>query len=64
MKGIVARHDSHLHFCLYLLFSGHVEKIDWVVHSALTVFAGAEETGELMKEDDSDEEYEDGEEEA
>lgn len=43
--------------------TGHVEKIDWVIHSALTVFAGAEETGELEKEGSSEEEVTDDEDE-
>lgn len=40
---------------------GGVEKIDWVIHSALTVFAGAEETGDLEKEGSSEEEVSDDE---
>ncbi|CAB9524406.1 expressed unknown protein [Seminavis robusta] len=41
---------------------GNVEKIDWVIHSALTVFAGAEETGDLEKEASSEEDVSDDEE--
>jgi hypothetical protein len=44
-------------------FSGNVEKIDWVIHSALTAFAGAEDTGDLEKEGSSEEEVTDDEEE-
>lgn len=45
-----------------LLPVGNVEKIDWVIHSALTVFADAEDTGELEKEGSSEEEVSDDEE--
>lgn len=41
---------------------GGVEKIDWVIHSALTVFADAEDTGDLEKEGSSEEEDSDEEE--
>lgn len=40
-----------------------VETMDWVINSALTVFGNAEETGDLMNEEDSEEEYDDGEDE-
>jgi hypothetical protein len=48
--------------CPFRCCLGHVEKIDWVIHSALTAFAGAEETGEIDKEDSSEEEYDEEEE--
>jgi len=40
-----------------------VEKIDWVIHSALTVFADAEDTGVLEQEASSEEEVTDDEDE-
>ena len=39
-----------------------MEKIDWVIHSALTVFAEAEDTGELEQEGSDVEEVSDDEE--
>lgn len=38
-----------------------VEKIDWVIHSALTVFADAEDTGELEQEGSDEEDVSDDE---
>lgn len=42
--------------------TGGVEKIDWVIHSALTVFADAEDTGAIEEEASSEEEVSDDEE--